>query len=130
MSCNYHLGSLVGRLNLAKSHNKSYIIEKRSNLALKVLKLLLKKHLIKSFIIGNSYFIIFLVYYPTNSAIKSFKINSTPSKRVFVSKYEIASMVSLNTCSFFLVSTVSGLLFGADCVVKNLGGELLLTVNL
>lgn len=130
MSFNFHIGSLIARINLAVAHNKNCIIEKKSPIGFKILTLLLKNHFIKNFIVSKSDFVIFLRYNPQLSVIKSIKVISSPSKRIFVSIYDLQSLINLNPCSFFILSTDKGLMLGKDCSNLNLGGELLFSINL
>jgi len=130
MSFNFHIGSLISRINLAISHNKNCIIEKKSPIGLKILTMLLENHFIKNFIISKNFFIIFLRYGTKLSVIKNVKVLSTPSKREFVTVYDLQSIINLNSCSFFILSTNKGLLMGKDCLSLNLGGELLFSINL
>jgi len=129
MSFNFYVGSLVSRINLAVSHKKLCITERKSPISEKILYLLVDKHIINHFIVTKTSYIIFLKYGPNKSIIRNLKIISKPNKRIFVNVYKLNSIVNLNSCSFFILSTTSGLFFERDCLRLNLGGELLFSIN-
>ena len=130
MSTNYIISSLIGKLFLAKKHKKNYITEKKTKTGETLLKLFFKKSLIKTYTITNNNFIIFLRYKCGNSLIKDLKMISIPSKRVFISVYELESLLYKNSLTFYFLSTTMGILEGRDALNLNLGGEILFKIIL
>ena len=130
MSTNYIISSLIGKIFLAKKHNKIYITEKKTKTGEILLKLFFKKSLIKTYTITNNNFIIFLRYKYGNSLIKDLKMISIPSKRIFISVYKLQSLIFKNNLTFYFLSTTMGILEGRDALHLNLGGEILFKINL
>ena len=130
MSNNFLIASLIGRINLAKKHKKSYIIEKKSIVGETILKMLLNKHFIKYYLITANNFIIFLQYRGNFSLLREIKLISKPGKRIFVSTYQLESLLNKSTgsSSFYIISTVKGLLYAEDSIALNIAGELLIKI--
>jgi len=128
MTNNFIIASLIGRINLAKKHKKVYIIEKKSNVGAVILKMLMRKHLIKKFLITKENFIIFLQYRGNFSLLRSIKLISKPGKRIFIDLYQLKSFIYQNPAYFYILSTTKGLLYGEECLMLNMGGELLVKI--
>jgi ribosomal protein S8 len=126
---NFRIGSLMSKLNLAKKHKKDFIVEKKTILVKSILDLLFKKNLIKTYTSTKDKFIIFLK--PNmHFLVKDFVSLSLPSKRKFVSKYGISSLVFKNPLTFYFVSTPFGILEASDALNKKVGGEILFKIVL
>lgn len=130
MSNNFLIASLIGRINLARKHKKNYIIEKKSTIGETILKMLLNKHFIKYYLITTKDFIIFLQYKGNFSLIREIKLISKPGKRIFVTTYQLESLIRRSTASssFYILSTIKGLLYAEDSLALNIAGELLIKI--
>lgn len=130
MANTFLLGALIGRINLAKQHKKESIIEKKSPIADKILKILFKENIIRNYIETQNNFIIFLKNTrERTSLIKQIKILSRPGKKIYVNVYQLSSLYYQNKLSFYILSTPKGILRAQDALDLNTGGELLFKVT-
>ena len=121
MSNNFLLGSLLGRLNLAVTHKKFFIIHKKSKNLIFFLNILLKENIIKNFIINNNYFIIFFKFKNSNSFIKNIKIISKPGKKKFINLYKLNSLINKNNKNIiYFLYTNKGILTGQKAKLNKL----------
>jgi ribosomal protein S8 len=126
---NFRIGSLMSKLNLAKKHKKDFIVEKKTILVKSILDLLFKKNLIKTYTSTKNKFIVSLK--PNmHFLIKDFAAVSLPSKRKFVSMYELSSFVFKQPLTFYILSTPLGILEASEALNKKVGGEILFKIIL
>jgi ribosomal protein S8 len=127
----FSLSTLISQLNLGVQHKKEAVIVNNFLSINKILKLFLTENLIKNFLITEKYCIIFLKYTRDNlSLIKQIYLISKPGKRIYVSKYNLNSLMFKNKTSIFFVSTNLGILTSEKSVKSNKGGELLFEIKL
>jgi len=62
------------------------------------------------------------------SLIKEFVLTSKPSKRVYVTFYELESILYKNKFSKLILSTDKGIMLGSDAIKLKLGGEILFKI--
>ena len=133
MSNTFLLGSLLGRINLARVHKKNFILHKKSNKLELFLNIFIKENIIKNYLINNNYFIIFLKSKNSVSFIKNIKFLSKPWKKYFITWYKLNSLIecknfNLNTSIYFL-NTTKGILTGQNALIQKIGGELLFQIR-
>src|SRR5690242_6771468 len=99
----YFLRSLIGNIKLAQKHKKIYIIQKRSNVGEKILRVLLKKNIIKTYILTKTFYIIFLHYVYDSLCLKDIKLVSKPGKKIYVNLYKLNSLLYKNKTAIFFI---------------------------
>jgi len=129
MSNNFFLGSFLGRLKYANQHHKLFVIQRSTRSLSIILKILFKENIIKNYLIKNNYFYIFMrSSYFYKSLIKGFVLTSKPSKRVYVTFYELESILYKNKFCKLILSTDRGIMLGSDAIKLRLGGEILFKI--
>jgi small subunit ribosomal protein S8 len=106
---------------------RSFVIEKKNKVSEAFLNILWDEGYILGYKNSHNKFKIFLKYENGVPVIKSFKIISKSSKKIYYSIKQIWKVNSNNI--FIIISTSKGLKSIFDCKKENLGGEPLILIN-
>ena len=137
MCFNFSLGDSLVRFKNSILTHKHICFVPKTKLTYNLLNLLLKENLIISFYeITNlrkkkKYYKIFLRQISNDlMLIKDLKLISKPSRRIYLSSKNYKKYKNTKIFKAFLViiSTSSGLLTLNDCLIKGIGGEILLVI--
>ena len=124
----YTLSNLLISIKNGYIARKSTVSIKFSLFVLKVLKILYIEGFINSYFISNKgKIIIKLKYYQNSKLFNQLKVISKPGKRVYLTSRELKRKYYYY--NFVLISTTQGLMTHKLAIRKNLGGEILFTLN-
>lgn len=124
----YNLSNTLIILKNGYQANKSRVSITFSIFNIKLLKILYLEGFINNYFISdNSKIIVKLRYYQNNHIFNQLKIISKPGKRVYADVRKLK--VNYYYSNFVLVSTHKGLMGHKLAISKNLGGEVLFSLN-
>ena len=128
MNSNFY--NLISSLKNAQQSKKSYIYIKKNRLCLTVLNILWDEGFILGYkIMPNNFkkIKIFLKYKNKDPVIKTLKILTKPSLKIFFNIKELWK-INLNK-GIFIISTSKGIKTIEKCLYHNIGGELLFYIK-
>jgi small subunit ribosomal protein S8 len=122
-----YLWGMLSKIKNAQLARKSVIFQKKNKISENFLKILWNEGFILGYTLKSHDLKIFLKYTGNKPVIRSLKVVSKPSRRIF---YTIKQIWKINSSkSFIVLSTNQGLKSLLECKKKNIGGELLVIVN-
>jgi len=122
-----YLSNMVTTIQNGQMVKRPFIIGKKNKISEAFLNILWNEGYILGYKNSNKKFKIFLKYENRVPVIKSFKIISKSSKKIYYSIKQIWKVSSNNI--FIIIPTSKGLKSILDCKKENLGGEPLILIN-
>ena len=127
---NYKVGTLVREIFNANQKKKFIITKKLVKSEIYILKLLFQDNLILSYKKKDkNIYDIFLKPTISNLFFKNFKIISKPGRRIYVSVAKLKEFTFFNPFNIAYVSTSVGILNSKKAIKYNIGGELLVIIQ-
>jgi small subunit ribosomal protein S8 len=126
---NFILGQCLSIIRSGILSKQEYVFLPKTKFSLLFLTFLYKKGLIFSFRIVNEFTIqLFLKYWENRSVIKSFKIISVPSKRIYVNHKKLDKIAKKKVIT--VISTHKGIYTALECLSLGVGGEVLCLIHI
>ena len=131
MTTNHIISDFVTRINNALRKNKRSVLVTKANIITKIVTVMEKEGFIIGYKIKDQRSLeVFLKYFHDKPVINNFSSISRPSRRVYLNKENIIHWKNPNNSfDLLILSTNKGVLTHQDALLKQTGGEVLVSLN-
>lgn len=131
MTTNYIISDFVTRINNALKKNKKFVIVPKANIIKRLLNVMENEGFIVGYKIYNENDLkVYLKYFQNKPVINNFNSISKPSRRVYFNKENIIQWKNQNNSfDLLILSTNKGVLTHQEALLKQAGGEVLVSLN-
>lgn len=131
LNFNYIIADIVSNLNLGILRKLRFIKIVKTNMALRLLTILYKQGILRTFIVKHDHILVYFKYYRGQPLCSKLELISKPSKRAYYRLGRLNTFYNNNNFSgFLIVSSQKGLVTTDYCLLDgHVGGELLIKVE-
>lgn len=131
LNFNYIIADFVSNLNLGILRKLRFIKIVKTNIGIRLLTILYKQGIIRTFVIKNDHILVYFKYYRGQSLCRKLELISKPSRRAYFNLGTLNKYYNNNNFSgFLIVSSQQGLVTTDYCLLDgHVGGEVLIKVE-
>lgn len=131
LNFNYIIADFVSQLNIGILRRLRFIKIVKTNMAMRLLTILYKQGVIRTFIVEEDTILVYFKYYRGQPLCNKLQLVSKPSKRAYARLGKLTKMYNnTNFSGFMVVSSQHGLVTTEYCLLfGHVGGEVLIKVE-